>query len=149
MVKISMDKLSPEEISLISASIAVRNNAYTPYSKFHVGAALYDENNYLHTGCNVESGDYTLTSHAEMVAIDSMVKTGAREVKTIAISMHSDGGVSVPCGLCRQKISEFTKSDCKILCVNLNEHNQVSEIHATSLSELLPHAFGKEYFWEE
>lgn len=140
MKKVELNQLSKKQIELIEAAIQVRKNAYAPYSKFKVGAAVLDENGNIHTGCNIESIDYTLTSHAEMVAIDTMVKSGCRNLKEIAIVLKSTA-YPVPCGLCRQKMVEFSNSDVSIICVNLDSDEQIKEIFSTSLSLLLPYAF--------
>lgn len=139
----SFDNLTEIEKMIVENAVTVRKMAYCPYSNFSVGAALLDENNCVHTGCNVESCDYTLTTHAEMLAIDSMVKSGGRNIKKIAIAMATNT-YSVPCGLCRQKMVEFSGgNDVEIFCVNLNEKNEISEIFTSLLSELLPYSFSK------
>ncbi len=142
MKKVELNQLSKKQIELIEAAIEIRGNAYAPYSNFKVGAALLDELGNIHTGCNIESIDFTLTSHAEMVAIDSMVKSGCRNMKEIAIVLKSST-YSVPCGLCRQKMVEFSTDDVSIICINLDSNEQIQEIYTTSLSELLPYAFNQ------
>jgi len=141
MKSIEFNILSNRSKELIIEAIKVREFAYCPYSNFKVGAALLDERNQIHTGCNVESVDFTLTSHAEMVAIDSMVKSGSREIKEIAIAMQTQYNC-VPCGLCRQKMIEFAnKRNFPIICVNLNDKCEIIDIYSTSMQELLPYAF--------
>ena len=83
MKQIQFSDLTPTQQTLVNKAIEVREFAYAEYSKFKVGAALIDINQNIHTGCNVESADYTLTTHAEMLAIDSMVKSGCTEMSEI------------------------------------------------------------------
>lgn len=144
---IDYNSLDDNDKMLINAAIDVRKFAYCPYSQYKVGAALLDANSTIHTGCNVESADYTLTSHAEMVAIDSMVKSGCHEVVKIAIVAKGIGNKpATPCGLCRQKISEFDKSNnSNVIIVNLNKNDEIVNIHTTTLSELLPYSFNSDF----
>lgn len=141
MIKIDFQALTSKQNELVNKAIAVRKNAYAKYSNFKVGAALLDSKGGVHTGCNVESVDFTLTSHAEMVAIDSMVKSGEREISEIAIAIKTEKR-SVPCGLCRQKMLEFkSRSGVKIFCIYLESDNEIREIYETSLDQLMPYAF--------
>lgn len=145
MTEVKVNELNEVENELIRKAIETRENAYCPYSHFKVGAALIDGAGAMHTGCNIESADYTLTTHAEMLAVDSMIKTGARQIKTIAIALYSEKGYSTPCGLCRQKISEFADADCKIITVSLNSDNSIRSVFYSTLGELLPYSFSKDF----
>jgi cytidine deaminase len=140
-----INEISSEDSELVYHALKARQNAYAPYSHYFVGAALLDSNGNLFTGCNIESADYTLTSHAEMVAIDSMVKTGSLKVSTIAIALHSSGNPAMPCGLCRQKLIEFAENkNLKIIAANLNDNDEIDTIYVTTLEELIPFSFGKD-----
>lgn len=142
---ITQDNLKKNEIELISKAIEIRNFAYTPYSNYKVGAALLDSNGRIHTGCNIESADYTLTSHAEMVAVDSMVKSGCLSFSVILIALKGKNDLpAVPCGLCLQKMSEFSAdANPEIRIVNLDDNDNILNIWKTSLNELLPYSFNK------
>ena len=142
MKQIQFSDLTPTQQTLVYKAIEMREFAYAEYSKFKVGAALIDINQNIHTGCNVESADYTLTTHAEMLAIDSMVKSGCTEMMEIAIALSSPSGDSVPCGLCRQKMTEFSINPM-IIGINLLPNNDIKSIVTYSLDELLPFAFKK------
>lgn len=146
MIKVDFKNLSDQTKQLFDKSLQVRENAYCPYSNFKVGAALIDSNGQIHTGCNIESADYTLTSHAEMVAIDSMVKSGVVYVRELLISMMSGDEIPVPCGLCRQKISEFVDSDIDVFAVNLSSDKSIKEIYNFKFSELYPFSFNSKSF---
>lgn len=138
-----MDKnnLDSADKQLIDAALEVRSNAYAPYSNFNVGAALLSSDGKVFVGCNVESADYTLTSHAEMVAVNSMIASGSRGVQSIAIALRSGAGEAVPCGLCRQKLSEFAEPCLRIVCVALGHDDSIHEIRLYTLSEMLPYSF--------
>jgi cytidine deaminase len=113
-------------------------NAYAPYSKFHVGAALLDENGTIHAGCNVENSAYPLGVCAEASAISNMVLSGARVIKQIMIVSSGDLMVT-PCGGCRQKIKEFCDESTKILI----DHK--GSITTFEVDDLLPYSFDKNH----
>lgn len=144
---ISLNELSETEQKLLMTSVQMRQFAYAPYSGYRVGAALLDSNEVIHTGCNIESSDYTLTSHAEMVAIDSMVKSGCLLVKKLAIALRGIGKIpATPCGLCRQKISEFDKEGkSEIFIANLDDKDELLNIYKITLEKLLPYSFSGEF----
>lgn len=143
MEQINKKDLSKEQIKLFALAVKARENAYSPYSGFKVGAALRSSTGATYSGCNVESVDFTLSSHAEMVAIDQMILEGGREISEILVCMETEQ-LPVPCGLCRQKMLEFKgESDISIICVNIDKDSKVKEIIKTNLSELLPYSFDK------
>lgn len=83
-----------------------RENSYSPYSKFPVGAAVQTVDGQIFTGCNVENASYGLTICAEMVAICKAVSEGNKKISAIAIVADTED-VCRPCGACRQIILEF------------------------------------------
>ncbi len=146
MKKVTREELSPTQQALLKEALAVREMAYAPYSGFKVGAALLDEKNAIHTGCNVEGADFTLTTHAEMGAINAMVKTGVHRLKEIVVVVKSDIGHGMPCGLCRQKIREFAPDpQVPVVGVSLNEQDEIRDISVSYMDELLPFSFGSEH----
>ena len=118
---------------LIDAAKKVAENAYVPYSGFHVGAALLTKSGKIITGCNVENSSYGLTNCAERTAIFKAVSEGETSFKELVIFSNTDE-LFYPCGACRQVISEFS-SDLKITIVSLTDEFE------TSITELLPHGF--------
>jgi cytidine deaminase len=144
MESIKYGDLSEIEQKLVETAINSRAQAYANYSKFKVGAAALDENKNIHRGCNIESADYTLTTHAEMLAIDNLILSGAKTLNAIAIALSSEHGNPTPCGLCRQKMTEFGSEKTQIICVNLNERGEIKDVFKTYLGALLPFAFSKE-----
>ncbi|KMN45231.1 cytidine deaminase [Bacillus sp. LK2] len=124
-----------DKFELVKQAIKVRENAYTPYSNFKVGAAVLTENDKIYLGCNVENASYGLTNCAERTAIFNAVSHKEKEVKAIAIVADTEGPVS-PCGACRQVIAEFARKDTKIFLANLN-----GDIKETTIEHLLPGYF--------
>lgn len=123
--------------SLINEAIKVRENAYAPYSKFKVGAAILMNDQTLYTGCNVENASYGLTNCAERTAIFSAVADGKSTAKIEAIAIVGDTeGPIAPCGACRQVIAEFSDENTKVYLTNLK-----GDIAETSIKELLPGLF--------
>lgn len=95
--------------NLLALARAAQENAYAPYSKFRVGAAVLLENGEIFTGCNVENASYGLTNCAERSAIFSAVsKLGGAKVRVRAVAVVNDHDAACsPCGACRQVIAEF------------------------------------------
>lgn len=127
--------LSPEvQSQLCRLAAEAAANAYAPYSKFHVGAAVYTQGGKYFTGCNVENGSFGLTMCAERVAIGSAVSAGEREIVAVAVATVS--GVS-PCGACRQVMNEFGQADCVVLICN----DRGDLLQQFTLGTLLPSSF--------
>lgn len=119
---------------LLSIADKAMENAYAPYSKFHVGAALLCKDGTVFTGCNIENATYGATNCAERTAIFKAVSEGQRDFETIAI-VSSGGGETFPCGICRQVMAEFAP-ELKII---LRDENGTEHIY--TLVELLPKSF--------
>jgi cytidine deaminase len=99
---------APDRAQLIDAAKAAMKNAYAPYSKFRVGAAVLTSTGKTFTGCNVENASYGMTNCAERMAIFSAVASHGPELEIRAVAVMNDRGVpSSPCGACRQVIYEF------------------------------------------
>jgi len=123
---------------LLAQSKIARENAYVPYSKFPVGAALLAEDGTVFHGCNVENASYGLTNCAERTAIFKAVSQGVKTFKAIAIVADTEGPCS-PCGACRQVIAEFCKGDMPVYLTNLK-----GDVLETTVEKLLPGAFSPE-----
>ncbi len=127
---------TPHE-ALLRVAQAVRDNAYAPYSKFQVGAAILAADGNIYAGCNVENAAYPEGQCAEASAISAMVAGGSLEIKQICIVKKGSGKVA-PCGGCRQKLNEFAASDIPIFVQGAD-----GGLQSYTLGELLPLAFGK------
>ena len=116
----------------------IMEKAYAPYSKFKVGAAIYDENGNYHVGCNVENAAYPIGHCAEASAISAMLASNGKKI--IAISVTGYGNLlCTPCGGCRQRIREFSSLNIPIIIGNEKEIKKIF-----ILKELLPFSFGPE-----
>ena len=82
-------------------------NAYVPYSRFQVGAALECDDGTVFTGCNVENAAFGSTICAERTACVKAVSEGHKSFKRIAIYADSQNWAT-PCGACRQFMAEFS-----------------------------------------
>ena len=122
---------------LINRAYDARKNAYAPYSRFPVGAALECADGTVITGCNVENAALGCTICAERTALVKAISEGKRNFTRIAIYADSPD-YCVPCGTCRQVLSEFAPS-MEVLCVK-GDGRYVSY----RLSDLLPVSFGKD-----
>ncbi|WP_297404457.1 cytidine deaminase [uncultured Cetobacterium sp.] len=129
-------KLTREEIlKYIDMAIEVRENAYTPYSMFKVGAVVIGDNGNVVRGANIENASYGLSNCAERSAIFSALSQGVKKIEGIVVVADTTGPVS-PCGACRQVIKEFATDDITIVLANLNKDYKVM-----TMEELLPYGF--------
>ena len=99
--------MKPTDKELFRMAVKASENAYVPFSNFHVGAALLAKDGQIFTGCNIENSSYGATICAERTAMVKAVSEGVREFEAIAIA--GNGGTSWPCGICRQFMYEFSE----------------------------------------
>ena len=93
---------------LLGAARKVMKNAYAPFSKFRVGAAILTSEGRVFVGCNVENSSYGMTNCAERTAIFSAIAKDGPELEIVAVAVANVDGVPCsPCGACRQVIYEF------------------------------------------
>ena len=118
----------------VQAAFAARAQAYAPYSRFLVGAALLDENGQVAVGCNLENASYSLTLCAERGAVQQAWFTLQKPWRLLVVA--SEGGVT-PCGACRQVLAEFAPR----LPVLLVDSEQPDARVWTSVDQLLPARF--------
>ncbi|MEH7453553.1 cytidine deaminase [Gottfriedia sp. NPDC057948] len=123
---------------LINEAIKARLNAYVPYSKFQVGAALLTKDGQIIRGCNIENASYGLTNCAERTALFKAYSNGITEFSAVAVVADTEGPVA-PCGACRQVLFELAGPDTVVYLSNLN-----GAIQETTVKELLPGAFTSE-----
>ena len=123
---------------LVASALAVRENAFAPFSKFKVGAALESTDGRVFTGCNVENATYGLTICAERVAVFKAISEGARRFQRVAVAADTEN-LTPPCGACRQILWEFC-GDVEIMLVNLGGKKEVYQ-----LRDLFPKPFDATY----
>lgn len=124
---------------LLSAARAVRENAYAPYSRFKVGAAVRGASGRIYPGCNVENVAYPEGTCAEAGAIAAMINAGERRIAEVLVISDSASPVS-PCGGCRQKLVEFGSTDVVVTMIGRNGARLTM-----TLGDLLPGAFSEEH----
>jgi len=129
---------------LAKLAIQARNNSYSPYSNFMVGAALLATSGKVYEGCNIENASYTPTVCAERTAFFKAVSEGEKNFVAIAVAgWHKEESpknattVAFPCGVCRQVMREFCEPLFKIFVVDKN-----GAFAEYTLEEIFPHSFG-------
>ncbi|GGS23570.1 cytidine deaminase [Deinococcus knuensis] len=125
--------LTPDPQLLEGAKVAFRQ-AYAPYSRFHVGAALRTTGGQVYFGANVENASYGLGRCAEQSAVQAMATAGERDFADIVVYSEATPPAS-PCGACRQVLFEFAP-DARVVCVN-----QHGDIISGYVRDFLPHGF--------
>ena len=121
---------------LIRKAREVLQNAYCPYSRFRVGAAIEAEDGRAFVGTNVESASYGVTICAERMAVGAAVAAGARKFQRIVVATEVEPPAA-PCGACRQLLAEFGL-DLEVSAVGPTTQKR------WTLAALLPDAFTKE-----
>ncbi|WP_395066750.1 cytidine deaminase [Flavobacterium sp.] len=138
----------PSDIQLLmNQAIETRKNAYAPYSRFRVGAAILLDNDKIILGSNQENAAYPSGLCAERVAIfqAGAIYPNAKIVK-LAITAASDTNPTLspipPCGACRQSIAEYEfKQETPIEIYFMGESGEVYK--SNSINNLLPLSFDK------
>jgi len=140
----------PEDIrNLMNHAIKVRDNAYAPYSKFNVGAAILLDNGEIISGSNQENASYPSGLCAERTAIYyAGAKYPDSKMLKMAITAASQNNPTKspipPCGACRQAISEYeVKQEIPIEIYFMGETGKV--IKSDSIANLLPFVFDKSF----
>lgn len=124
-----------DQTELLKVATAMLDRAYTPYSHFHVGAAVVGDSGKVYGGCNIENASYGATNCAERTAIFSGIAAGETHFKAILITGNTDGPIA-PCGICRQVIAEFFDQDAPVYLTN-----QKGAFVETTVAGVLPGAF--------
>lgn len=102
---------------LLNKARIAKNNSYSPYSKFKVGAAVLANDGKVYLGTNIENASYGLSICAERVAIFNAISAGNEKIEAVAVSCPhaSDTNSMMPCGACLQVITEFSTIDTTIV----------------------------------
>lgn len=132
-----------EQENLLNAAQQARENSYSPYSNFKVGAAVLCADGSIFTGTNIENASYGLTICAERSAIFAAVSAGKRRFRALALVTQKLPGLDFnsPCGACRQVMSEFIAPDAPILIAVLDGEKRT--VYVKQLQELMPFPFDK------
>ena len=124
---------------LVNKAFVAMENAYAPYSKYHVGACVLCKDGKTFLGANIENASYGATNCGERSAIFAAYSNGYRKSDIEAIAIVSDGKrIGTPCGICRQVLSELLEVDTPIILSNRKE------TRITNIKELLPDSFSIE-----
>lgn len=124
------------DMEILGLAKKASKNAYVPYSKFAVGAVLECRDGKLYTGCNIENAALGDTICAERTACVKAVSEGSKDFLRIAIYAESEN-YCMPCGSCRQFLSEFSPDgQLEVLCARAD-----GRYVSYRLRDLLPHTF--------
>ena len=130
--------MTPEPVTadaqLLEGAKAAFRQAYAPYSKFRVGAALRTPDGRVFFGANVENASYGLARCAEQSAVQAMATAGARTFTDLVVYSEATPPAS-PCGACRQILFEFAP-DARVVCTNAQ-----GEVISGLVRDFLPHGF--------
>ncbi len=131
---------------MILKATKVSRNAYVPYSKFRVGAAILTSDEKIYGGFNIENAAYSTCNCAERTALFRAVYDGYRSFKAIAIVGGNETNTEVfesycpPCGVCRQILREFCNpKEFKVILAK-----NIDDFKIYMLEDLLPESFGPE-----
>jgi cytidine deaminase len=124
--------LTDDDLTLYERARSASTNAYAPYSRFPVGAALLTDGGLVFTGANVENASFGLSCCAERTAIFTAVSAGHSDLAAIAV--HAAAETAPPCGACRQVMAEFAPQ-LRVIW------RRDGELVASSLGDLLPDGF--------
>ncbi len=141
----NISELSEEDAAILSKARLVTNQAYAPYSKFHVGAAALLQNGVVVTGTNQENAAYPVSICAERVLLGTVgnlypgVPVTTLAISYASVNAKSDHPIS-PCGMCRQAIHEYElRTESPIRLILSGQEGNVYIIE--DASQLLPFAF--------
>ena len=117
--------------ALREAAQTIMQKAYSPYSKFQVGAAALVDDGRIVVGCNVENASYGLGLCAECGLVSALQASGGGRLIAFTC-VGPDGDLLMPCGRCRQLLWEFGGASLLVQTA----HGVIT------MAEVLPDAFG-------
>ncbi len=133
------DGLAGSDRLLFELAVSAMGKAHAPYSGIRVGAAVLDEKGNMHSGCNVENAALPNGWCAETTAIGAMIVSGGTRIETILVVSTLENPIS-PCGGCRQRISEFSSPETRVIMCGPGGENKTLKI-----AEILPEAFSEKF----
>lgn len=137
-----VDDCNANRSAMLRAAINAARNAYCPYSKFSVGAALLTVTADIYAGCNVENVMFNGMSHAELTAITAAITAEGPDMLIAEMVIWTPTPEPTPsCGGCRQLIREHSPQHCNVwsFC-----NDPTRPPLGMTVDELLPHSFGPE-----
>lgn len=129
-----MTATAPDRLE--ARALAAQAQAYAPYSRFRVGAAVQMTGE-LFDGANVENASYGLCICAERTAVFAAVLAGKRKLEAVAVSTDASPP-SAPCGACRQVLLEFAPDPAAVTVTAINPRG---ERRRWTLAQLIPDGF--------
>lgn len=127
-----MERIDGQRLERLRACAeTARDSHYAPYSSFMVLAAVEASDGSLHAGSNVEIANFSLSKHAEEVAILTAISAGQNPTQPWLTALYVAG--AAPCGSCRQFAHEFAIDDA--ICV-------IDKLDQTGIRQPLQHAAG-------
>lgn len=144
-ISMALTSAAPTQLQLTElrdAAAAVAHNAYAPYSRFRVGAALLlAGTGAIVTGCNVENASFRLTTCAEQAAVAQAVARHGPGIRILAVAVvNLNDSASQPCGACRQTLLEFSLPETVVLYPGADRR-----FEQQLLSGLLPASFALDH----
>ena len=124
---------------LLEHAFKAMENAYAPYSNFHVGACVLCKDGRYFYGANIENASFGATNCGERSAVFAAYSNGYRKNDIEKIAIVSDGWrIAWPCGICRQVLTELLAPDTPILMATRDKQQIVL------VKDLMPAIFGPE-----
>lgn len=137
------DDCNANRSAMLRSAINAARNAYCPYSRFHVGAALITVNADIYAGCNVENAMYNGMSHAELTAITNAILHEGPDMRIMEMVIWTPTPEPCPsCGGCRQLIREHA-ADPDTMIWSFGTDPTAAPLGLT-VDQLLPNSFGPE-----
>jgi cytidine deaminase len=139
--------LDPESQKLIKLAEEALQNAYAPYSKFRVAAAILLDNDIVITGTNQENAAYPDGMCAERVALFTKASQHPdRYIKKLVVVAKAENAQSLSpatcCGSCRQVMLEFQQRQGRSYEVVMQNYDR-EWVTASDVEALLPYSFTK------
>ena len=140
----SLEELEPKDKELAQAAIDATAQAYAPYSKFNVGAAVLFEDGVIVKGSNQENAAYPSGLCAERTALFyASASRPDKAMTAIAIAASQNGELLetpvTPCGACRQVMAQYQlKSGLPMMVLLIGAH---SILKFEKIDDLLPFIF--------
>ena len=140
----SLDELNAEDRELAAEAIAAMNNAYAPYSHFHVGAAVRMSNGQIVRGSNQENAAFPSGLCAERTAMFAAgAKFPDKDMRALALAGGVHGRLTerpaTPCGACRQVMAQYETKFGKPIKVLVGSKKKIQVFE--NVSGLLPFVF--------